>query len=297
MVVRAVPLSRGSPDPGPHAVMRRAARSARGSVGADRSGTRPGIRRDAGHATALGTLRRRDRSLRDRGRAPTTARRRGLPRGAVVDLLGAPGLRRAARPSSGWPTTPRSRPTLARQGGARGDGGRRVQPLRAAPRPAGRPRRRRRSGDGAVRRRRWRRSTSGRRRATGSRGWSRRTSVTAIAEDFYREVAGSSTRQHPRPRARGARGHRARGVRGRPGARGDRGRPPARRPAGAVGPPAGGRGAQPGPARRRGARRAGRRCSSGGVDRPGADLAEVGRMFARLTENHTRRMAALGLSA
>lgn len=35
----------------------------------------------------------------------------------------------------------------------------------------------------------------------------------------------------------------------------------------------------------------------GGVDRPGADLAEVGRMFARLTENHTRRMASLGLSA
>ena len=35
----------------------------------------------------------------------------------------------------------------------------------------------------------------------------------------------------------------------------------------------------------------------GGVDRPGADLAEVGRMFARLTENHTRRMANLGLSA
>ncbi|MGH8938982.1 MAG: ferritin-like fold-containing protein [Actinomycetes bacterium] len=35
----------------------------------------------------------------------------------------------------------------------------------------------------------------------------------------------------------------------------------------------------------------------GGVDRRGADLAEVGRMFARLTENHTKRMAALGLSA
>lgn len=35
----------------------------------------------------------------------------------------------------------------------------------------------------------------------------------------------------------------------------------------------------------------------GGVDRPGADLAEIGRMFARLTENHTRRMAAMGLSA
>jgi len=30
---------------------------------------------------------------------------------------------------------------------------------------------------------------------------------------------------------------------------------------------------------------------------PGFDLAEVGRMFARLTENHTRRMQALGLSA
>jgi hypothetical protein len=35
----------------------------------------------------------------------------------------------------------------------------------------------------------------------------------------------------------------------------------------------------------------------GGVDRPGADLAEIGRMFARLTENHTRRMTTLGLSA
>ena len=35
----------------------------------------------------------------------------------------------------------------------------------------------------------------------------------------------------------------------------------------------------------------------GGVAHRGADLAEVGRMFARLTENHTRRMAALGLSA
>jgi hypothetical protein len=35
----------------------------------------------------------------------------------------------------------------------------------------------------------------------------------------------------------------------------------------------------------------------GGVDRPGADLAEIGRMFARLTENHSRRMAALGLAA
>jgi hypothetical protein len=36
---------------------------------------------------------------------------------------------------------------------------------------------------------------------------------------------------------------------------------------------------------------------SGGVDRPGMDLAAIGRMFARLTENHSQRMAALGLSA
>ena len=35
----------------------------------------------------------------------------------------------------------------------------------------------------------------------------------------------------------------------------------------------------------------------GGVDRPGADLAEVGRMFARLTENHSGRMETLGLSS
>lgn len=35
----------------------------------------------------------------------------------------------------------------------------------------------------------------------------------------------------------------------------------------------------------------------GGVDRPGADLAEFGRMLARLTEAHTMRMQALGLAA
>ncbi len=35
----------------------------------------------------------------------------------------------------------------------------------------------------------------------------------------------------------------------------------------------------------------------GDVDHPGADLAEIGRMLARLTEAHGRRMAALGLSA
>jgi hypothetical protein len=36
---------------------------------------------------------------------------------------------------------------------------------------------------------------------------------------------------------------------------------------------------------------------AGGVDRPGMDLAAIGRMFSRLTENHTKRMAALGLQA
>ena len=33
----------------------------------------------------------------------------------------------------------------------------------------------------------------------------------------------------------------------------------------------------------------------GGHNRPGADLAELGRMFARLTDEHTRRMGRLGL--
>lgn len=35
----------------------------------------------------------------------------------------------------------------------------------------------------------------------------------------------------------------------------------------------------------------------GGIDRPGADLAHIGRMLAQLTENHTKRMALLGLAA
>ncbi len=35
----------------------------------------------------------------------------------------------------------------------------------------------------------------------------------------------------------------------------------------------------------------------GGINRPGADLAEMGRMFARLTDEHIRRMGKLGLSA
>jgi hypothetical protein len=33
------------------------------------------------------------------------------------------------------------------------------------------------------------------------------------------------------------------------------------------------------------------------VDRPAMDLAAISRLFTRLTENHSKRMAALGLSA
>jgi hypothetical protein len=36
---------------------------------------------------------------------------------------------------------------------------------------------------------------------------------------------------------------------------------------------------------------------SGGVDRPAMDLAAIGRLFTRLTENHSERMDALGLAA
>lgn len=36
---------------------------------------------------------------------------------------------------------------------------------------------------------------------------------------------------------------------------------------------------------------------AGGVDRPGLDLAALSRMFTRLTENHAKRMAELGLDS
>lgn len=36
---------------------------------------------------------------------------------------------------------------------------------------------------------------------------------------------------------------------------------------------------------------------SGGIDRPGLDLAAIGRMFTRLTERHDERMAELGLAS
>ena len=36
---------------------------------------------------------------------------------------------------------------------------------------------------------------------------------------------------------------------------------------------------------------------AGGVDRPGLDLAAIGRMFTRITERHAERMSGLGLDA
>jgi hypothetical protein len=36
---------------------------------------------------------------------------------------------------------------------------------------------------------------------------------------------------------------------------------------------------------------------AGGIDRPGLDLAAIGRMFTRLTEHHAQRMADLGLDS
>ena len=117
-----------------------------------------------------------------------------------------------------------------------------------------------------------------------------------IATDFYREVSAyldDSTRDLVLRRPRG---HRALGLRRGPGAERDRGRAAAGRAARPVGPAHRGGGPEPGPAGGGGARRPGG-LLVGGVAHRGADLAEVGRMFARLTENHTRRMAALGLSA
>ena len=56
------------------------------------------------------------------------------------------------------------------------------------------------------------------------------------------------------------------------------------------------RGDHPGPAGRGRARRPGRPARRR-AGRAGADLAELGRMFVRLTDEHTRRMERLGLSA
>ena len=41
----------------------------------------------------------------------------------------------------------------------------------------------------------------------------------------------------------------------------------------------------------------GGKCATSGIDRPGLDLAGIGRMFTRITDRHAERMAELGLSA
>ena len=108
---------------------------------------------------------------------------------------------------------------------------------------------------------------------------------------------GVPRRRHPRPDHRLAGRRRPRGVRRRPGARRRSPPTPARRPAGAVGPPADGGGAHPGPAGRRRARRA--LGAAGRRRRPARAWTwpRIGRMFTRLTERHAERMAELGLDA
>ena len=229
----------------------------------------------------------------DRERAPRPDGRRGLPAGRGRPARRA-GVRRADRLRA-----PRRRLVPGadprRQGRPGRDGGRGVQPLRAAARPAGRARRRARGGHGAVHRGAGgvpRAHRSGQLARGPGQGLRRRRDRGRLLP----RGVGVPRRLDPRPGAGGARRHRALRVRGRSGPGRDRGRPAAGRPAGAVGPAAGRRGAEPGAA---GGGRAGRAGDAAGGRHPerGADLAEVGRMLARLTENHTKRMASLGLSA
>ena len=118
-----------------------------------------------------------------------------------------------------------------------------------------------------------------------------------LAADFYREIAVFLDAGHPRDHRREPGRRRPVGVRGRPGPRGDRARSPG----------LGGRLALwgrrlMGEALSQAQRVAAERDAlsallAGGVDRPGLDLAAIGRLFTRLTENHSARMEALGLSA
>ena len=274
--------------PGPHAVRRTAGRSEAGrrrSEPIGSSGDRASVlRRSAYPSVRCEPWTRTEQDpAGPLGRDPLDQEDYRL---AVVDLLGVlaygelTAFERLADDAS-------FAPTIADKAALARDGGRRVPPLRAAARPAGRAR-------GARRRPRWSRSSPAleafhERTAPGDwlEGLVKAYVGDGIAEDFYREVSAyldDSTRDLVLEVLEDT-GHSA--VRGRPGAGRDRGRPPAGRAAGAVGPPAGRRGAQPGAAGGRRAGRAGRAARRRAVDRPGADLAEVGRMFARLTENHT----------
>ncbi len=83
-------------------------------------------------------------------------------------------------------------------------------------------RRRPGGGDGAVRRCRWTPSTTRRAPNDWLEGLIKAYVGDGLATDFYREVAAPAGRADPRAGARGARRHRAGGVRRGPGARGDR---------------------------------------------------------------------------
>ncbi len=154
-----------------------------------------------------------------------------------------------------------------------------------------------------TRSRRWRRSSSRSRsstgtprRRTGTRAWSRRTSATGIAADFYREIAAyldAATRdlvvasledtgqaEFVVDRIRAAIAAAARPA-GRLALWGRRLMGEALTQAQRV-------------AAERDALSA---LLAGGIDRPGLDLAAIGRMFTRITERHAERMAELGLSS
>ena len=147
------------------------------------------------------------------------------------------------------------------QGRDRDDGHRGVRPRRPAARPA-------RASSGPTRSRRWRRSATPIdlfHEHTAPSDWFEGLIKAyvgdGLANDFYREIAAYLDPDTRDLVIAVARGRRALRVRRRPGAGGDRGRPPPRRPAGAVGPPADGGGADPGPAGGRRAGRALRACS------------------------------------
>ena len=213
---------------------------------------------------------------------------------AVVDLLGAI----AYGEISAFERLSRGRqdgPDPGGQGRAGADGVHRVRPLRGAAGPARRARRRPVRRDGRLRR-----AVRGVPPAHGAgrlaRGPGQGVRRGRAGRRLLPRDRGVPRLGHPRDHPREPAGRRPVGVRRRPGPGRHRGGPPGRRPARAVGSPADGGGAVPGAAGRRRARRPGA-LLSGGVDRPALDLAAIGRLFTRLTENHTARMEKLGLSA
>ena len=269
----------------------RAAHHCRGTMAEHQLPAR-GRQHRCGHCRFQG---RRPRRLRAHGARPRD-RRRPAYHAAVADLLGAR-VRRADRLHAGsrrtptWPRRCRYKSALA--GLAVAEFGHYAvldERLRSHGRRPG-------GGDGAVRRRRRRlpRAHPAHRLARGAgQGLRRRRASPRTSTARSRRYVDAG---HPDAGRSVARGRRPGRLRRQGRARGHRRRPAARRAAGAVGPPPRGRGPLAGAARRRSSATRSRRCSSGRHDRPGADLAELGRMFARLTDEHSRRMERLGLSA